>query len=147
MMIQRSTEGGQGPRALMKIVIVEGLIREDQRVKVHKNAEGTDSVKSTVHEIVPDFNFCKVSVRWVPKMLAEEHKSKIMAAFLEKQYQDEGDCSWKASLQVMMDLQVHLRVKKKRNSMTWKHRHSPITKELKIEPSEEKNSCDCVLGY
>jgi DNA-binding IclR family transcriptional regulator len=45
----------------MKIVIVEGLIREDQRVKVCEIAEVTGIAKSTVHEIISDLNFRKVS--------------------------------------------------------------------------------------
>jgi hypothetical protein len=49
--------------------------------------------KSTVHEIISDLNFCKVSTCWVPKMLIKEHKSKRMAALLENLccYQDEGE--------------------------------------------------------
>jgi hypothetical protein len=39
--------------------------------------------KGTVHEIISDLNFCEVSARWVPKILTEEHKSKIMAVSLE----------------------------------------------------------------
>jgi hypothetical protein len=48
--------------------------------------------RSTVHEIITDLNFHKVSARWVPKMNTEEHKSKRMAASLENLcYQDEGE--------------------------------------------------------
>jgi hypothetical protein len=72
-------------------VNVEGLIREDRRVKVRKIAEGI--AKSTVHKIISDFNFRTVSVRWVPKMFTEEHKSNRMAASLGNLccYQDEGE--------------------------------------------------------
>jgi hypothetical protein len=46
--------------------------------------------KSTAHEIISDLYFPNVSAWWVPKMLAKEHKSKRMAASLEKlcHYQD-----------------------------------------------------------
>jgi histone-lysine N-methyltransferase SETMAR len=64
-------------------VIVEGLIREDQRVKVREIAAMTGIAKSTGHEINLDLNFCKVSARWIPKMLTEEHKSQRRAASLE----------------------------------------------------------------
>jgi histone-lysine N-methyltransferase SETMAR len=69
------------------------LIREDQRVEVRQIAEVTDIAKSTVHEIISDLNFHKVSARWVPKMVTEEHKSKRMAASLENlcHYQVEGE--------------------------------------------------------
>jgi hypothetical protein len=42
-------------------VTVEGLIREDQRIKVHEIVEVTDIVMSTVHEIISDLNFHKES--------------------------------------------------------------------------------------
>jgi hypothetical protein len=50
----------------------------------------TGIAKSTVHDIISDLNFCKMSVHWVPKILTEEHKSKRMAASLENLccYQD-----------------------------------------------------------
>jgi hypothetical protein len=60
-----------------------GLIREDRRVKVREIAEVTGIAKSAVHEIISDLNFLKMSARWVPKMLTEEHKSERMAASLE----------------------------------------------------------------
>jgi hypothetical protein len=41
----------------MKTVIVEGLIREDPRVKVHQIAEVADIEKITVHEIISNVNF------------------------------------------------------------------------------------------
>jgi hypothetical protein len=49
--------------------------------------------KSTVHEIISDLNFHKVSACWVPKMLTEEHKSKRTGASFENlcRYQDEGE--------------------------------------------------------
>jgi hypothetical protein len=65
-------------------------MREDRRVKVCEIAEVTGIAKSTVHEIVSCINFCKVSARWVMKMLTEEHKRKRMSPSLENLclYQD-----------------------------------------------------------
>jgi ribosomal protein L13 len=73
-----------------KCVIVKGLIRVDRRVKVREMAEVTGIAESTIHEIISDSNFRKVSACCVPKMLTEEHKSKRMAALLENlcHYQD-----------------------------------------------------------
>jgi hypothetical protein len=90
MTIYRNTEADQGPRTLLNSVIVKGLIREDRRVKVCKIAEVTGIAKRTVHEIISDLNFSKVSARWVPKMLTKENKSKRMAASIENlcHYQD-----------------------------------------------------------
>jgi hypothetical protein len=42
-------------------VIVDGLIRENRRVKVHEVAEVTGIAKSTIHEIISDLNFHKMS--------------------------------------------------------------------------------------
>jgi outer membrane protein assembly factor BamA len=72
-------------------VIVESLIKEDQRAKIREISEVTGIAKSTVHEIISCLNFRKVSARWVPK--TEGHKSKRMAASLENlyRYQDEGE--------------------------------------------------------
>jgi predicted DNA-binding protein YlxM (UPF0122 family) len=74
-------------------VTVEGLIREDQRVKVREIAEVTGIAKSTVHEIISDLNVYKVSAHWASKMLTKEHKRKRMAASLENlcHYQDERE--------------------------------------------------------
>jgi hypothetical protein len=43
-------------------VIVEGLIREGRRAKVREIVEVTGIAKSTVHEIISDLNFRKLSV-------------------------------------------------------------------------------------
>jgi hypothetical protein len=50
----------------------------------------TGIAKSTAHEIISDLNICNLSACWVPEMLAEEHKSKIVGASLENLccYQD-----------------------------------------------------------
>jgi hypothetical protein len=105
------------------------LIREDQRVRVHKIAESRGIAKSAIYEIVSDFNFCRVSAHWVPKMLTEEHKSKRMAALLENLCcQDEGE-SFMESIVMGDETWVYkFTPESKRNSMTWKHPHSPTTK-------------------
>jgi hypothetical protein len=64
-------------------VIVEGLIRENRRVKICEIAEVTGIVISTMHKIISDLNFCSLSPHWVPRMLAEKHKSRRMAPLLE----------------------------------------------------------------
>jgi DNA-binding Lrp family transcriptional regulator len=56
------------------------LIREDGRFEVGEIAEVTGITESTVHEIISDLNLRKIFIRWDPKMLVEEHKSKRMTA-------------------------------------------------------------------
>jgi hypothetical protein len=106
-------------------VIVEGLLREDQRVKIHEIDEVIGTAKSTVHEIISDLDFCKVSAHWALKMLTEKHKSKRMAASTEHLfcYQDEGE-SFVESIVMGREITPE----SKTNSMTWKRPHSPAIK-------------------
>ncbi|GFN92564.1 histone-lysine N-methyltransferase SETMAR [Plakobranchus ocellatus] len=54
---------------------VEELIRCDRRMKIREIALKLEIPKSTVHEIVHDtLGYRKMSARWVPKMLTEDHK-------------------------------------------------------------------------
>jgi aspartyl/asparaginyl-tRNA synthetase len=55
-------------------VILKVLIRKDRRVKVREIAEVTDIAKSTVHEVISDLNFCKLTA---PKMITEDHEIKM----------------------------------------------------------------------
>jgi hypothetical protein len=97
--------------------------------------------KNTVHETISDLNFCKVSSCWVLKILTEEHRNKRMAASLGNFccYQDEGES--------FMERWVYgFTTESKRNSMTWKHPHSPTMKiKINIEPSLKKSNDDHVL--
>jgi hypothetical protein len=108
---------------------VEGLIREDQRIKVCETVEVTGTAKSTVHDIISDLNFHKKSACQVPKMLTNEHKWKRMATSLENlcYYQDEGE-SFVESIVMGEETWVEFTPGSKRNSMTWKHPHSSIIK-------------------
>jgi hypothetical protein len=63
------------------------------------------------------------------KMLTMEHKIKRMTACL--------NCSWTASLQEMKHWFTSSHQSQK-ETMTWKHPHSPTTKKFKIEPSVKK---------
>jgi hypothetical protein len=84
-------------------VLAEGLIREDRRVKVHETAEVTGIAKRTVHEIISDLNFHKVSACWVPIMHTEEHKSKrrLLCFKIFAITKMKENRSWKASLREM----------------------------------------------
>ncbi|GFO45365.1 histone-lysine N-methyltransferase SETMAR [Plakobranchus ocellatus] len=54
---------------------VDELIRCDRRMKIREIALKLGIPKITVHEIVHDtLRYRKVSARWVPKMLTEDHK-------------------------------------------------------------------------
>ncbi|GFS03288.1 histone-lysine N-methyltransferase SETMAR [Elysia marginata] len=54
---------------------VNKLIKCDRRIKISEIALKLEILRSTVHEIVHDtLVYLKVSARWLPKMLMEDHK-------------------------------------------------------------------------
>lgn len=58
MMMQRNSEADQGPPQMDKdCIIVEGLIREGQRVNIHESAEVAGIKKGSFHEII-SYPFC-----------------------------------------------------------------------------------------
>jgi hypothetical protein len=57
-------------------IIVEGLMREDQRVEVWEILEVAGIAKSTVHEIISDLSFCKLSACWILNCLPRTTKQK-----------------------------------------------------------------------
>ncbi|GFN91049.1 histone-lysine N-methyltransferase SETMAR [Plakobranchus ocellatus] len=139
---------------------VEELIRCDRRMKIRKIALKLEIPKSTVNEIVHDIlGYRKVSVRWVPKMLTEDHKLQrveISQRLLQRCQQDNGDEDtthigvgpggyFQANSNLFDNLitgdetWVHLNTPEtKRDSMTWKHPSSPVTKKFKVQRSAAK---------
>jgi hypothetical protein len=118
-------------------VLIEGLIREGRRVKVREIAKVTGTAKSTVHEIIRDLNFHKMSACWFQTVLTEEHNSKGMASSHQNLccYQDEGE-SFLESIITGDEIWIHeFTPESERNSIIWKHPHSSIIKKLRIEPS------------
>ncbi|GFO27504.1 histone-lysine N-methyltransferase SETMAR [Plakobranchus ocellatus] len=56
-------------------VQVDELIKVNRRVKLKEISLKLDFPKTNVHKIVHDkLGYRKVSARWVPKMLSDEHK-------------------------------------------------------------------------
>jgi hypothetical protein len=137
-MIQRKKEAGRSRTSYTdeNCVIVEGLMREHQRAKVHEILEVTGITKRTIHENILDLNMHTVSACWVLKKLNKEHKSKRMVALLENlcHYEDKRE-SFVESILMGNKTWVHeFTPERKINSMSWKHPNSPITK-----PSAKKN--------
>ncbi|GFO18394.1 histone-lysine N-methyltransferase SETMAR [Plakobranchus ocellatus] len=125
---------------------VNELIKVDRRVKLKENSLKLDIPKTNVYEIVHDkLGYRKVSARWVPKMLSDEHKRRRIESsqILPHRYQQEGDetvdvgpgGNHRARNKLLEHLItgdetcLHLSTPEtKRDSMTWKHLSSPITK-------------------
>jgi hypothetical protein len=85
------------------------------------------------------------------KMLIKEHKSKRMAASFENlcRYQDEGELFVESIVTGDETWVYEFTPKIKRNSMTWKHPHSLITKKKNSKLShmqKKNNNGDHVLG-
>ncbi|GFO03752.1 histone-lysine N-methyltransferase SETMAR [Plakobranchus ocellatus] len=139
---------------------VDELIRCDRRMKIREIALKLEIPKSTVHEIVHDtLGYRKVSARWVPKMSTEDHKLQrveISKSLLQRCQQDNGDedtthigvgpgGDFQANNNLFDNLitgdetWVYLNTPEtKRDSMTWKHPSSPVTKKFKVQRSAAK---------
>ncbi|GFO38163.1 histone-lysine N-methyltransferase SETMAR [Plakobranchus ocellatus] len=129
-------------------------------MKIREIALKLEIPKSTVHEIVQNtLGYRKVSARWVPKMLTEDHKLQtveISQSLLQRCQQDNGDedtthinvgpgGDFQANNNLFDNLitgdetWVHLNTPEtKRDSMTWKHPSSPVTKKFKVQRSAAK---------
>ncbi|GFO20039.1 histone-lysine N-methyltransferase SETMAR [Plakobranchus ocellatus] len=73
---------------------VDELIKVDRRVKLNEISLKLDILKTNVYEIVHDkLGYRKVSARWVPKILSDEHKRQRVEIFqiLLHRCQQEGD--------------------------------------------------------
>ncbi|GFS14846.1 histone-lysine N-methyltransferase SETMAR [Elysia marginata] len=136
---------------------VDELIKCERRMKIREIALKLQIPRSTVHEIVHDtLGYLKVSARWVPKMLTEDHKLqrvKISRRLMMRCQQDNGDeDTTLVGVRFGGDFQeknnlfenlitgdetwIHLNTpEKKRDSMTWKHPSSPVTKMFKVQRS------------
>ena len=135
---------------------VEELIKVDRRVKLTELSLKLDIPKTSVYEIVHDkLGYRKVSARWVPKMLSDEHKRQRVeiSQILLHRCQQEGDeivdigpdGEHQAKNKLLEHLitgdetWIHLSTPEtKRDSMTWKHPSSPVTKKFKVQQSARK---------
>lgn len=108
---------------------IERKIQEDRRFTIDGLHEFFPEISRTVlYEIVSgELGYKKISARWVPRLLSEEHKTKRMGAaltFLSRYHQDgdellnrivTGDETWIS----------HITPETKRQSMEWHHSNSP----------------------
>ncbi|GFO02656.1 histone-lysine N-methyltransferase SETMAR [Plakobranchus ocellatus] len=140
---------------------VDELIKVDRRVKLKEISMKLDIPKTNVYEIVHyKLGDHKVSARWVPKILSDEHKRqrvKISQILLHRRQQESDETvdvgpggNYRARNKLLEHLitgdetWLHLSTPEtKRDSMTWKHSSSPVTKKLK---SPAIGNGHCVLG-
>ncbi|GFN99515.1 histone-lysine N-methyltransferase SETMAR [Plakobranchus ocellatus] len=135
---------------------VDELIKVDRRGKLKEISLKLDIPQTNVYEIVHDkLGYRKVSTRWVPKMLSDEHSA--------RESKSPKSCCTGVNKKVMKPLMwslvgtivpgtsilehlitgdetwLHLSTPEtKRDSMTWKHPSSPVTKKFKVQQSATK---------
>ena len=135
---------------------VEALIRGDRRIKVREIALQIGISKSAVHRILSQLNFRKVSARWVPKELTDDHKlqRQQMSQNLLQRFNDEsgatvgpgGDGGLDTEHESFLDHLItgdetwvhHYTPESKKDSMIWKRPSSPPAKKFKTQPSAKK---------
>ena len=137
---------------------VDELIRQDRRLKLHEIASSLEISETSAHRIVFDeLGYRKVSARWVPKQLTDNHKEQrldICRELLRRSKSSRrvhghtanaggdflvydvtfldsivtGDETWSH----------HCTPETKQDSMTWKHPSSPVAKKFKVMRSAKK---------
>ena len=119
---------------------VEDLIKSDRRVTLDEIATKLDISHGTVYAIVREkLHFSKVSCRWVPKMLTDDHKmQRLMASRASlRRYRKEGDAFLSRIVTTDETWVFHYEPESKRRSMEWKHVSSPVKKKFKSQTDEE----------
>ncbi|GFO40472.1 kelch domain-containing protein 10 [Plakobranchus ocellatus] len=135
---------------------VDELIKVGRRVKLKEISLKLDIPKTNAYEIVHDkLGYRKVSARWVPKMLSNEHKcqrveiSQILLHQCQQQNDEivnvgpDGDHRARNKLLEHLitgdETWLHLSTPEtKRDSMTWKHPSYHVTKMFKVQQSATK---------
>ncbi|GFN73695.1 histone-lysine N-methyltransferase SETMAR [Plakobranchus ocellatus] len=135
---------------------VDELIKVDRRVKLKEISLKLDIPKTNVYEIVHDkLGYRKVSARWVPKMLSDEHKrqrveiSQIQLHRCQQEGDETVDVGPAGDHRARNKLLEHLIIgdetwlhlstpETKRDSMTWKQPSFPVTKTFKVQQSTTK---------
>ena len=118
---------------------VEDLIKSDRRVTLDEIVTKMDISHGTVYAIVREkLHFSKISCRWVPKMLTDDHKmQRLMASRASlRRYRKEGDAFLSRIVTTDETWVFHYESESKRRSMEWKHVSSPVKKKFKSQVKE-----------
>jgi len=130
-----------GVRTPTMIKAVDDTIQSNRRVKVENIAHSLNISVGIAHESIhKDLSYSKVSCRWVPKMLTQEHKQKRVE--LSQQclcrFEKESDDFLKRVITCDETWVWHYEPESKRQSLEWKHNDSPVKKKLKSQRSTGK---------
>ena len=120
---------------------VEKLVLEDRRMTVEQIASRVGISVGSAHTILHvDLKMKKVSSRWVPRMLTDEHKAARVACCQAMLTRDDGMNGTFFSSVVTMDetWMPFFNPETKRQSAQWKHSDSPPPKKFRVSASAEK---------
>ncbi|PNF22853.1 hypothetical protein B7P43_G16600 [Cryptotermes secundus] len=120
---------------------VEKVVLEDHQLSVENIASKVGISVGYVHTILhEDLRMRKMSSRWVPRMLADEHKAARMPICQVMLTHDESMNGTFFSSIVTMDetWMPFFNPETKRQSAQWKHTHSPPPKKFRVSTSVEK---------
>lgn len=121
---------------------IEIAVRDDRRLTLDElSAMFPQISRSLIHETITEtLGFRKLSARWVPKQLTEEHKlNRVQSSkeFLER-YELEGDDFLYSIVTGDETWVAHYTPESKRQSQQWRHTLSPSAKKFKTTISVKK---------
>lgn len=149
----RSSEGGSAelqdlPRAGRPSTAVtpdmlqraDDLIRKDRRITTRELALKLSISKGSVDGIIRTLEYSKVCSRWVPRCLTVDHKSqrKNICSDLLQKFEAEGEAFLSRIVTGDETWVHHFEPETKRQSMEWRHSHSPQKKKFKSTASAGK---------
>jgi len=116
----------------------DACILADRWVKVLEIANelslSVGSVETIIHE---HLKFFKVSARWVPKQLTNEHKQQRID-ICQSRHSISSRTEWIFESYYYMQWVHHYMPESKQSSEQWKHVSSPSPKKFKLQPSAGK---------
>ena len=124
-----------------KIEQAQQMILANRRITIDEVAQSLQisfgSAQEIIHEIL---GYNKVSARWVPRQLTEEHKRRRMeiCQTLLNRYNNEGEAFLSRIVTEDESWVRHYSPETKRQSLEWKHPSSPVKKKFKSQLSAGK---------
>jgi histone-lysine N-methyltransferase SETMAR len=120
------------------------IILADRRVSIEEIVSQLGISQGSACSLVHDsLGFRKVSARWVPKLLTEEHKRNrpdVCCRLLER-YNREGDNFLNRIITGDENWIRHDKPETKRQSIQWKHTSSPTSKKRSSRGPLPESSC------
>ena len=119
---------------------VDNLIQSDRRIKQRQIATELGISQERVHQIIGLLGYRKVSARWVPRQLTEEHKARRVSDCqqLLQRFREEGDDFLLKIVTGDETWTHHYDPEEKNQSKKYRHTSSPPPRKFKVAPSAGK---------